>query len=624
MSMNKILAIASEIAKKGTFHARNNRLSEAVYLYQLSIKFMDHIIEGCARDPSVFPEQSLEIVKRSREGYMNFIRQNSEFLPQGHQQQQQQSRELSPSPGSVSPGLTPSPSTSPPIQSAATAPQDQEHREHSQPQQKQQAEKRTQIPIRQPIQPPRPMAKAPPTGNLRPPPSTATRVEPGFTKSRNRLSLPGSAPPLPAPVTQGQQQQQQQQSQPPSLRASPGLSSGPGIVKPKAALPFHSEPPQPRSHSKGPTTSSESSSGSLSSSSDSRDDESNPLMLIKRAVEEKRANKLNDSIQTYERVIELIMQENKELKTKVEQQHNQIKILNQSQSQSQSQSSSNSSHRNVQPITTASAHEGSRSRGHLLKRSSTGSSSSGSSSSSSSSLSLPTNDLISVLEHTTNTSTIDYVNDKVDLHERLGGGGSGAVVMRATCKGLTFAAKVLPGEMPAEVRDAVLSEIHVMTRLDHQNVVKYLGHDLSKSKKIMLFMEYYTETLAGVLKKRKEEDAWTTPEEVTKWSMQIAKGLQYLHSLSPPLIHRDLKSENVFVLYDSQGRVETLKIGDFDTAKITEKTKATFTRNLGTVGFMAPEVCNPTEKGYNEKADSKERISIILFYSILFIYFHFL
>ena len=213
-------------------------------------------------------------------------------------------------------------------------------------------------------------------------------------------------------------------------------------------------------------------------------------------------------------------------------------------------------------------------------------------------------DLMSALESASNVSTIDYVNDKVDFHERLGGGGSGAVVLRATCKGLTFAVKLLPGEMPPEVREGVLSEISVMTQLDHQNVARYLGHDISKHNKVMLYMEYYTETLSGVLKKRKAEDSWTTPEEVTKWSMQVAKGLQYLHSLSPPLIHRDLKSENVFVLYDSQGRVETLKIGDFDTAKITEKAKATFTKNLGTVGFMAPEVCNPTEKGYNEKADS--------------------
>lgn len=624
--MNKLLAAASEIAKKGTFHAHHNRISEAVYLYQLSIKFMDHIIEGCARDPTAFPEQSLEIVKRSREGYMNFVRAHSEYLPHNQQQQLRDSSSSSSAP--PSPGVPNSPS---PLIQPMTASQEQDQQLQSQQKQ------HTQMSIRPPTQPQRPVSKATPPMNPRSSLSTAT-VEQGLTKPRNRLSLPGTTvtttttvgaaagtagapPPLPAPIAQ--QQLQPQQSQP--LRSSASLSSNSGITKQKQALPFRDESSQPRVQTRTPLTTSDNPVGTLTSSDanddnnnssnngnddNDDDDEDDPLVLIKRAVEEKRANNLNGSIQTYERVIELLMQENKELKTKVEQQQSQIKTLNQSQS-----SSSSSSHRSMQPITTASAHEGSRSRGHLLKRSSAGNSSS------SSNFNLSTNDLISALENTTNTSNIDYVNDKVDFHERLGGGGSGTVVFRATCKGLTFAAKVLPGEMPPEVRDGVLSEIHVMTRLDHQNVAKYLGHDLSKPKKIMLFMEYYTETLAGVLKKRKDEDAWTTPEEVTKWSMQIAKGLQYLHSLSPPLIHRDLKSENVFVLYDSQGRVETLKIGDFDTAKITEKTKATFTRNLGTVGFMAPEVCNPTEKGYNEKADSKK---LLRHHYVINLSFHFL
>lgn len=297
-----------------------------------------------------------------------------------------------------------------------------------------------------------------------------------------------------------------------------------------------------------------------------KEDDGVLFSLIKKAIEEKRANKLNESIETYERLVELLMMENKELKDKVEQQQNQLKSMNQSVASPTAAHRSNSGGA-LTPVAAASSHEGSKSRGHLLKRAS---------SASPSNLMQSTNDLISALEGITNASTIDYVNDKVDFHERLGGGGSGTIILRATCKGLTFAAKVLPGEMPPEVRDGVLSEIHVMTRLDHQNVAKYLGHDLSKPNKVMLFMEYYTETLAGVLKKRKEQGAWTTSEEVTKWSIQIAKGLQYLHSLSPPLIHRDLKSENVFVLYDSQGRVDACRTfpGPTSAASFTRATRA--------------------------------------------------
>lgn len=49
-----------------------------------------------------------------------------------------------------------------------------------------------------------------------------------------------------------------------------------------------------------------------------------------------------------------------------------------------------------------------------------------------------------------------------------------------------------------------------------------------------------------------------------KWSRQILEGLLYLHSHNPPIIHRDLKCDNIFV-NGNQGEV---KIGDLGLAAI--------------------------------------------------------
>lgn len=49
-----------------------------------------------------------------------------------------------------------------------------------------------------------------------------------------------------------------------------------------------------------------------------------------------------------------------------------------------------------------------------------------------------------------------------------------------------------------------------------------------------------------------------------KWSRQILEGLLYLHSHDPPVIHRDLKCDNIFV-NGNQGEV---KIGDLGLAAI--------------------------------------------------------
>ena len=81
---------------------------------------------------------------------------------------------------------------------------------------------------------------------------------------------------------------------------------------------------------------------------------------------------------------------------------------------------------------------------------------------------------------------------------------------------------------------------------------------------------------------------------IKRWARQILKGLHYLHSQSPPIIHRDIKCDNIFI-NGSHGEV---KIGDMGTAKMKFGKKYTV---IGTPEFMAPEMYE--EKGYNEKVD---------------------
>lgn len=45
---------------------------------------------------------------------------------------------------------------------------------------------------------------------------------------------------------------------------------------------------------------------------------------------------------------------------------------------------------------------------------------------------------------------------------------------------------------------------------------------------------------------------------VKRWARQILRGIQYLHSQSPPIIHRDLKCDNIFI----NGAAGDIRIGD--------------------------------------------------------------
>lgn len=54
-------------------------------------------------------------------------------------------------------------------------------------------------------------------------------------------------------------------------------------------------------------------------------------------------------------------------------------------------------------------------------------------------------------------------------------------------------------------------------------------------------------------------DAW-------RWSLQIAKALQYMHDSSPRVLHRDLKAENV--LLSKPGRAGDIRLIDFGLTKL--------------------------------------------------------
>jgi len=53
-------------------------------------------------------------------------------------------------------------------------------------------------------------------------------------------------------------------------------------------------------------------------------------------------------------------------------------------------------------------------------------------------------------------------------------------------------------------------------------------------------------------------------QALKNWARQILSGLEYLHNHNPPVIHRDLKCDNIFV----NGHKGEVKIGDLGLAAI--------------------------------------------------------
>ncbi|OAD06051.1 hypothetical protein MUCCIDRAFT_117701, partial [Mucor lusitanicus CBS 277.49] len=134
-------------------------------------------------------------------------------------------------------------------------------------------------------------------------------------------------------------------------------------------------------------------------------------------------------------------------------------------------------------------------------------------------------------------------------------------------------------------------EIQILKSVRHPNIIAF--HDAWYGENEFVFI---TELMtSGTLREYIRKLAPLPNLKIIKrWSRQILKGLAYLHGHNPPIIHRDIKCDNIFI----NGAHGEVKIGDMGTAEMKLGKKYTV---IGTPEFMAPEMYE--EQGYNEKVD---------------------
>ncbi|GLD93813.1 hypothetical protein PINS_up002418 [Pythium insidiosum] len=95
-------------------------------------------------------------------------------------------------------------------------------------------------------------------------------------------------------------------------------------------------------------------------------------------------------------------------------------------------------------------------------------------------------------------------------------------------------------------------------------------------------------------KQRRERLSWS--DHKTTIALHIAEALTYLHSLSPKVIHRDLKSKNVLLNADMEA-----KLSDFGISRERRFEETHMTAGIGTSFWIAPEVL--LGRDYDERAD---------------------
>ncbi|KAI5609062.1 serine/threonine-protein kinase WNK3 isoform X3 [Silurus asotus] len=150
------------------------------------------------------------------------------------------------------------------------------------------------------------------------------------------------------------------------------------------------------------------------------------------------------------------------------------------------------------------------------------------------------------------------------------------------------------GKLTKAEQQRFKEEAEMLKGLQHPNIVRFYDfwESTVRGKKcIVLVTELMT---SGTLKTYLKRFKVMKPKVLRSWCRQILKGLHFLHTRTPPIVHRDLKCDNIFIT----GPTGSVKIGDLGLATLM---RTSFAKSvIGTPEFMAPEMY---EEHYDESVD---------------------
>lgn len=195
------------------------------------------------------------------------------------------------------------------------------------------------------------------------------------------------------------------------------------------------------------------------------------------------------------------------------------------------------------------------------------------------------------------TNRLNY--DEVKLGRCINRGGFGLIFI-GTYHGRQVAVKKIRVNKETEGSqiEQFIREVTLMAILRHPRVVEFIGIawdavvDLSAVTELMVRGDLMT-----VLQNCQENGIQLTwCDHKATIALHIVEALAYLHSLSPKVIHRDLKSKNVLLNDEMEA-----KLSDFGISRERFDTETSMTAGMGTSFWIAPEVLRGRD--YDEKAD---------------------
>lgn len=129
--------------------------------------------------------------------------------------------------------------------------------------------------------------------------------------------------------------------------------------------------------------------------------------------------------------------------------------------------------------------------------------------------------------------------------------------------------------------DVFAREFSLVVNANHKNLLKPLYYD-SCDRKPYLVLPYCREgSIMKLVGKFTEQDAWRLMRDV-------AGGLAWLHGMNPPVIHQDIKPDNIMIGANGDYMITDFGVSTHLKSTLRKSMSSAFS-SAGTIAYMAPE-----------------------------------
>lgn len=150
--------------------------------------------------------------------------------------------------------------------------------------------------------------------------------------------------------------------------------------------------------------------------------------------------------------------------------------------------------------------------------------------------------------------------------------------------------------MPAKQKQEAENEVRVLAKLRHPFIINY-RESFVENGLLCIVMDYAERgDIYNIIKEQRRRNALFPESLVVRWFTQIALALKHIHDRR--ILHRDLKTQNIFLSGHGEG---TVKLGDFGIARVLQHNQDFAKTSIGTPYYLSPEICQ--ELPYNHKSD---------------------